>query len=142
MRRFVYELIKWFFCITPAIVFVYAVNTEIAGDVSIPADALWKILLSGFLTASTTVLLAPREGDKKFVLLFRGIMHYAALNAVMIGCGCLFGWMQLNASGILMMLLSVAGVYLVAFFVYYLINVVQADEINQKLKEKYDDKIR
>lgn len=140
MRRFIYELIKWFFCITPAIVFVYAVNTELAGDISIPANALWKILLSGFLTACTTVLLAPREGNKKPVLLARGLIHYAALNTVMIGCGCLFGWMRLNASGILMMLLSVAFVYLIAFFVYYLINVAQAHEINQKLKEKFNDK--
>lgn len=57
----------------------------------------------------------------------------------MIICGHRFGWRNLNLAGIIMMLMSVAIVYLLTFFSYYLIDLKQAKEINQKLKEKYGD---
>lgn len=139
MRK-VYELIKWFLYITPGIVFVYAVNIEISGDTVIPAKRLWQILLSGFLTALITTLLVPRKENKKLTIFVEGLLHYTVLSIIIISCGCWFGWISFDIAEIVMLLVSVAVVYLMVFFVYYLIDVKQAKEINQKLKEKYGDK--
>lgn len=135
----VYKLIKWFWYITPGIIFVYAVNVELAGNQTIPSEGLWQILLAGFLTALVTVFFSCRtEGNiPSFVNI---LLHYAAMGIVMIGCGCWFGWMDFDAAGIVMMLVSVAVVYLLVFFIYYRMDVKQAEEINRKLKEKYGDR--
>lgn len=39
-----------------------------------------------------------------------------------------------------MMLAAVAVVYLLTFMAHYVIDIKQAEKINQKLKEKYGDK--
>ena len=39
------------------------------------------------------------------------------------------------------MVVSVAAVYGITFLIYYLIDLKQADEINQKLKEKYGERV-
>ena len=57
----------------------------------------------------------------------------------MILSGRWFGWLEFDISGIVIMLLSVAGVYLLTFFVYYILDRKEALEINQKLNEKYHD---
>lgn len=136
MRK-LYELIKWFCYITPGIVFVCAVNAALAGETAIPVTNLWQILLSALLTALVTTLLLPKEWDHKLTVCAGILLHYAALSIVMISFGCWFGWMRLDAAGILMMLISVAAVYMFVLLTYFLIDIRQADKINQKLKEKY-----
>ncbi len=132
------NMFKWFWYITPGIIFVYAVNVELAGEEMIPSRGLWQILLAGFLTALVTVFLVP-QGNRKGIIFASILLHYAALCIVMTGCGCWFGWMDFDASGVVMMLVSVAVVYLLAFSIYYGMDVKQAEEINRKLKEKYGD---
>lgn len=139
MQRFG-GFIKWFFYITSGILIVCAVNFEIAGMDTIPRQTLWQILLSGFLTALVTLLFYPGDCRKKSTVILRCLLHYVLLCAVMLICGHWFGWLQFNPAGIAMMAVSVAVVYLLSFLAYYLIDLRQADEINQRLKEKYSDK--
>ena len=48
-------------------------------------------------------------------------------------------WLEFDISGIVMMLLSVAVVYFLTSFAYYILDRKEAQEINQKLNEKYHD---
>ena len=139
MRKF-FEFIKWFFYITTCIVIVCAANMEISGTETINVNVLWQILLSGFITALITVLLHPLEYGNGFDSIIRIIAHYVALCVVMIILGCQFGWMDFNITGIIMMVISVAFVYMFVYCAGYWIDKKQADEINQKLKTKYTDK--
>ena len=139
MRR-VSEFIKWFFYITTCVLLVCAANIQISGDETIPTVTLWQILLSGFLTALVTVILWPGAQDGVRVSVIKIIVHYFVLCGVMIACGCQFGWMVLNLSGVVMMTVSVAVVYLLVFLASYQVDKKQADEINKKLKGKYSDK--
>lgn len=138
------NFVKWFLYITTGILIVYAINVTISGDDTVSVKSLWNLLLSGFLTALITeffiVFMESRESDKKGSMLINFFIHYAILCIVMIVCGNWFGWVSLNPSGIFMMMVSVAGVYLMACIFYYIIDMKQADEINKKLKEKYGDK--
>lgn len=146
------NLVKWFLYISTGVLIVVAANMKIAGEDMIPADTLWQILLSALLTSLVTAVLYPGDdiyggrplflkagGNGKAVIFIRIFLHYAALCAVMLVCGQQFGWIRLNGAGVVLMLVSVAAVYLFAFLAYYIIDMKQADEINRRLKEKYGE---
>lgn len=133
------DFVKWFLYITMGILIVCAVNFQLADVGSLPKETLWQILLSGFLTSGITALLYPRAGMNKCMFWVRIGIHYLALCIIMILCGHWFGWLDFDFGGIMMMVLSVAAVYVLTFVIYYLIDLKRADEINQKLKERYGE---
>ena len=137
--KIISSFIKWYFYITTGILFVCAINMTLSREENIPSDTLWKILLSGFLTTAVTMFFLFRESDSKLVMGYRMILHYLALGIVMILSGRWFGWLEFDISGIVMMLLSVAVVYFLTSFAYYILDRKEAQEINQKLNEKYHD---
>lgn len=137
--KIISSFIKWYFYITTGILFVCAINITLSREENIPSNTLWKVLLSGFLTTAVTIGFLLRESDSKFVMIYRMILHYLALSIVMILSGRWFGWLEFDISGIVMMLLSVAVVYLLTFLVYYILDRKEAQEVNQKLNEKYHD---
>lgn len=137
--KIISSFIKWYFYITTGILLVCAINMTLLREENIPSDTLWKILLSGFLTTVVTMFFLFRESDSKFVMIYRMILHYLALSIVMILSGRWFGWLEFDISGIVMMLLSVAVVYFLTFLAYYILDRKEAQEINQKLNEKYHD---
>lgn len=139
MKR-VFEFIKWVFYITTSVLIVVAVNIQISGDDIISADTLWKILASGFLTALVTVLMRPDEQNNWRSGVVKMVIHYVALCVVMIVLGYWFGWLELDFPGVVMMVISVAFVYLLVFMAAYWLDKKQADEINQRLQGKYSDK--
>ena len=131
---------KWFFYITTCVVFICAANVQISGGDTVPAKMLWEILLSGLVTALVTMVFLPDLKDSGRLGVLKYAAHFVSLCVVMILCGCWFGWMDFNFSGIVMMVLSVAVVYFLVFLAAYLLDRKQADEINQRLKKKYRDK--
>ena len=133
------DFIKWFLYITTCILIVVAANIMISGKDMIPADTLWQILLSGFLTTLVTVLLWAKEPGNIRSGIIRMLVHYIALCAVMIICGRWFDWMNLSPAGIVMMVISVAVVYALVVLADYWTGRKLADEINQKLKGRYRD---
>ena len=133
------DFIKWFLYITTCILIVVAANIMISGKDMIPADTLWQILLSGFLTTLVTILLWAKEPGNIRSGIIRMLVHYIALCAVMIVCGRWFDWMNLSPAGIVMMVISVAVVYALVVLADYWTGRKLADEINQKLKGRYRD---
>lgn len=117
---------------------ICAVDFLIFHEGDLPRTTLWDILLSSFVTTVVTSVFwgikEVKEGASEIVAI---VMHYICLCIVMIVFGAKFGWMELNLSGILMMVLSVAAVYVFSFVVNYILDSQQADMMNQKLKEKY-----
>ena len=139
MRK-ILEFFKWFFYITTSVLFICAANLALSGVDIISAKMLWNILLSGLITALVTTLLRPDEKDGGKIMIIKIIIHYIVLCVVMIICGHRFGWMEFSLRDIIMMLVSVAIVYFIVFFASFWIDLKRAEEINQKLKEKYSDK--
>lgn len=139
--RILSDAIRWFLYITTAILIVVATNFTIAGNQTVSVSALWKIILSGFITTLVTLLFYPREVNKKSTVYLQCFVHYLVLCAVMILCGKWFGWIDFTPSGIILMAVSVAAVYLLSFFSHSVTDRRQADAINKRLKEKYSDEI-
>lgn len=130
------NFMQWFVYITVGILIVCAVNFSLFGEEGIPQNTLWEILLSGFLTTLVTVLWRPEgnEGAKKMIA--GCILHYICLSIVMIGCGGMFGWININIEGIAIMLISVGCVYLFSFGMGYLLDKKIADDFNRALQER------
>lgn len=133
-----YDIIKWFLYITTGILLICALNMTVQGDVDIPAVTLWQILLSGLFTAAVTAFFHPEE-ERKLPAALNIFLHFLTLCGIMLLCGRWFGWIKFDLPGIVMMVLSVAGVYLLSFLAYYIIDVRQAELINRKLRERYGD---
>lgn len=129
------EVFKWFLYITTGILIVTAIMFSLVGEETIPVNTLWKILLIGILTTGVTVCFRPWRDWR-----YAGFaLHYIALCVVMVVCGCMFGWINFNMSGVLCMMVDVAAVYLIAFVAYCLVDKKQAEEINKRLREKYQE---
>lgn len=133
--KLISEIFKWFLYITTGILIVTATMYTIMGEETMPVNTLWKILLAGVLTTGVTVCFKPWKGWGYIGY----ALHYLALCAVMVSSGSMFGWIELSWSGILFMMLDVAIVYVIAFGAYLLVDLRQAKEINERLKEKYRD---
>ena len=134
------DFVRWFFYITTAVLIICAFHFGVSDSDLIPKKTLWQILLSGLLTAGVTTLLYPGECSSKNQIFPRCLLHYGALCAVMIVSGHWFGWLEYDFGGIVMMLLSVAVVYLICVGTYFLIDLHNADKINRRLQEKYGEK--
>ncbi len=133
--KLVSEAFKWFLYITTGTLIVTAIIFTLSGEEMISVNTLWKILLASLLTTIVTVCLHPAE--EKNVGGY--ILHYIALCVVMIVCGRLFDWIDFSLSGILLMMAAVAGVYMISFVAYWLVDRKQAEEINKMLKKRYKD---
>ena len=134
------NFVKWFLYITIGIMIVAGILFSASGEGVLPKNTIWYILLSGLLTAMVTVLFHLENINTWRQFVIRAIFHYLSLSAVMIVLGNLFGWMEPDLSGIIMMLGSVGAVYLITFTVHYIMDLKQAEKINEKLKEKYGSK--
>ena len=124
--------------INTGILIVVAINFPLAGVDSMPINTLWNIMFSALVTTLVTMCFCPRE-ERKVKMPLQYIVHYLTLCAVMIFVGSMFGWIHFNPGGIIMMMVDVALVYAIAFVVYYMLDIRQADVINKKLKEMYGD---
>lgn len=133
------KFVKWLSYIITGILIVCSIIFAMEGEETLPKNTLWQILLSGVLTTGVTLLFSCDETNSKRKLVIGIIFHYITLCAVMLVCGRWFGWLSWNLPGIIMMLGAVAVVYLISFISHYIVDMKQAEEINQKLKEKYGD---
>lgn len=133
--KLVSEAFKWFLYITTGTLIVTAIIFTLSGEDMISVNTLWKLLLASLLTTIVTVCLRPAE--EKNVGGY--ILNYIALCMVMIVCGRLFDWIDFSLWGILLMMAAVAGVYMISFVAYWLVDRKQAEEINKMLKKRYKD---
>lgn len=133
------KFVKWFLYIATGILVVCGINFKIAGVKMVSVDVFGDILFSAFVTTLVTVLLIPRECDRKIKTCVKLALHYISLCVIMFFLGAWFGWISLNRAGIAAMAVNVALVYLFASAVYCLIDIKQAGEINRMLQAKYGD---
>ena len=133
------EYVKWYLYITTGILIVCTICFVISGEDTIPVATLWEILLSGFLTTLSTVLVHRVECKKIGTAVIKYLLHYILVCLIMAVCGSRFGWIPPNPAGIFVMVGYVAVVYVFSFCVHYIIDLGQARKINRRLKEKYRD---
>lgn len=135
MKKF-FAYCQCFAYITTGTVMICAVNFSLFNDGNIPRNALWQILCSSFVTTAATVFLFSKNTNKKNRIILGLLLHYCCLCMIMTGCGVWFGWIDFDVAGVITMMLSVAGVYVIAFFLTYTMDKKQTEELNQALHKR------
>ena len=137
--KIITESIKYFMYITTAIIIICALNITLSGNDTMSSNTLWQIIISGAATAVVTAIVYSREVSTTKGFITMMAVHYVILCVVMTFLGVMFGWMKLCIPGIIMMVISVALVYVITFLSRYLLDKKQADLFNETLKNKYRD---
>lgn len=133
------NFVQWFLYITVGIMLVCAVGYKAYGAETVSTDIFFEILAAAFFTALITTFLSPKEGDGKTAARIKIAIHYFALWIIMCVIGIKFEWINANPKGIGMMAVYVGAVYLFTFLATCIAELKKAEEINERLKEKYGD---
>lgn len=133
--RFVKSFIEWFTTITTAILMVCALTIGLNGS-GIPSTFLRDLLIAGAVTALVTTAIFYHEYGTVKTFLVASVLHYLLLCVIMVVIGGMFGWINMNVPGIVMMSVDVAVVYGIVLLFTYVLCKKEADELNQALRER------
>lgn len=131
------ELLLTFCMVTTGSVIVCAVYNKIfwSGDTFLDADILWQLLALAFVCSLGNFIHPYREISRRRELVDKGL-HYLYINAVVLGCGYGFGWMDIeNLSMLAVMAAGILAVFVSVSFVIWRLHARESESLNRKLKE-------
>lgn len=131
------ELLLTFCMVTTGSVFVCAVYNRIfwPHDTSLNADILWQLLALAFMCSLGNFIYPYREISRGRLLIDK-VLHYLYINAVVLGCGYGFRWMDKgNVFMLIAMILGILFVFAVVSFVIWRLHAKESENLNQKLRE-------
>lgn len=137
IKKRMVELLLTFCMVTTGSVLVCAVYNKIfwPGDVSLDEDILWQLLALALLCSLGNFIHPYQEISRRRVLIDKGL-HYLYINAVVLGCGYGFGWIdQDNVSMLFVMLLGILLVFAAVSFVVWRLHAKESENLNRKLRE-------
>ncbi len=94
-----------------------------------------QILLVGSLTGAGSVLTLEKDDMSLRETIIRQAIHIVYICAVVLGLGAWFNWYTVSPVGIVLMLLSVAAVYALTYYIDYHQSKKLAERLNEKLEE-------
>lgn len=94
-----------------------------------------QILLVGLLTGAGSVLTLEKDDMSLRETIIRQAIHIVYICAVVLGLGAWFNWYTVSPVGIVLMLLSVAAVYALTYYIDYHQSKKLAEQLNEKLEE-------
>lgn len=109
------------------------------GDIlsaQIPYVTLWEILAIGILCGVGTDLILYGCDMSVGIRIRRLFLHYVFVTAVVLVCGYCFGWYALSVSGVVLMCLTSAAVYVFTYSLRSINDGKTAKKMNDKLEER------
>lgn len=137
MKKRMVELLLTFCMITTGSVFVCAVYNKIfwPGDAFLDADILWQLLAMAFGCSLGNFIHPYREISRRRALIGLGV-HYLYINAVVLGCGYGFGWMDIeNLFMLAVMFLGILAVFVAVSSAVCKFHAKETENLNRKLRE-------
>lgn len=104
-------------------------------EASVSYLVLPEILLLGTLCGVETELLLPEREMTLREERLRTVIHFTLITATVLVCGHFFDWYSLTFSGVLLMCLTTALIYLFTCFVNYWKQKKETDKMNEHLKK-------
>lgn len=99
-----------------------------------------QILLVGILTGAGSVLILEKDEMSVREAIIRQVIHLIYICAVVLGLGAWFDWYTVSIMGVVLMLFSVAAVYVLTYYIDYHQSKKLAERLNEKLNEANRDK--
>lgn len=137
MRDFFKKQLQLFFLITTCTLFSSALFITIfEHGMKITSEFLWQILIFSLLGTLSMFILYSEKALSRIEANIRKILHYIAINVLLIGLGLYWGWFSTEHKfQIFVIIINVAVVYAVIEVLLYFINARQAEKLNEKIKE-------
>lgn len=130
------DLMYTFVCVTTCAVFAASVFITVFNpSVMLSVKILWQILFVSFFCSIGVFIYPEREVSKK-TMLWLIILHYAEVNAVVLGSGILFEWFHMgNLPQVIGMLIMIAVIFAVVSIVSFSRAKLLADRMNEQLRK-------
>ena len=130
------EVLRCFAYVTSCVILATAIYIGIFYRESVGKYViLWQILLVSFLCSLGTLFYPDRAMSKREAI-FRILLHYVEVNAVVLGCGVWFGWFNIRNPWMLMgMLILIAIIFIVISWLLWKRESRLAALLNARLEE-------
>ncbi len=133
LKEIIKEVIKDFFIITVAMLFVVSLANSIALIKYYP-DFMWVVMGTGAVTSIPTLLFYFKEEPTKLQARIRIVIHFCLIQAIVMTEGFLLGWYK-NFPMALLVFAMITAVYLLTFLFSYITRTSTAKSINESLKK-------
>lgn len=137
MKKRMVELLLTFCMVTTGSVFVCAVYNKIfwPDDIFLDGDILWQLLALAFVCSLGNFIHPYREISRRRAAINK-VLHYVYINAVVLGSGYLFGWIDIeNIFMLTAMVFGILVVFVVVSFVIWRLHKRESENLNRKLRE-------
>lgn len=104
-------------------------------DAMLPYLTLPQILLLGILCGVESELILSNTGRLPGKGWVWCLLHYVMVTATALICGYFYGWYEVSVSGIILMCLTSAAIYLFASYLKYRTGKKETDAMNECLRE-------
>lgn len=133
LKEIIKEVIKDFFIITVAMLFVVSLANSIALIEYYPSYFPWVVMGTGAVTSIPTLLFYFKEEPTKLQARIRIVIHFCLIQAIVMTEGFLLGWYK-NFPMALLVFAMITAVYLLTFLFSYITRTSTAKSINESLK--------
>lgn len=134
--RYIKEYIKWFVILNSGILLIFAFNT--LNYDYIRTVYLFEIFAASAVTSIPTTILfsiEPKKEISKWVSGLLLLLHYICVLVIMLFLGNAFGWIEPKSKGVVVMALSVAGVYICATVLSVILDSREVKKLNKALED-------
>ena len=134
--KFFKGFLSFFTTITTAIAAVVGIACLTSSVENCPPYITLQIIGAGALTALITAAVYSFEFKSRKHFIIMTAVHYVLLCGAMDVIGIMFGWISADVSGIVLMSVYVAVVYVIVYTITYILMKKEADELNRALSER------
>ena len=132
------DIIEVFFVIFAVTIVGNAVLAQLYGIESIQASIVFGILILSFVTSLANIVFYSRRELKRREMLFRYFIHFVLIFAIVLGFATYAGWIYWGMPiTVIYFCIYIFIIYLTVHGVVFLQTKMLADQLNEKLKERY-----
>mgnify|MGYP000984703217 FL=1 len=125
LKEIIKEVIKDFFIITVAMLFVVSLANSIALIEYYPPYFPWVVMGTGAVTSIPSLLFYFKEEPTKLQARIRIVIHFCLIQAIVMTEGFLLGWYK-NFPMALLVFAMITAVYLLTFLFSYITQIGRA----------------
>jgi fatty acid desaturase len=103
-------------------------------------EVIWQVIVMSAISSGGSIIFHSMHEISKTQMKLRVIIHYAYINAAVLGCAFLWGWVDAGRiSQVITMILLIASVYFSVTTVMFNNERKIAEDMNQKLRKVYPE---
>lgn len=141
MRECIKEIAQMFFVINTGVTIgTSTFITFLQRDAKLGVEILWQMIAVSLVTAFSSIILYSRNELNKKQILIRTVIHYIAINIIVLGSGFIFDWVDGGeTTKVIGLIVCIFIVYIFVWLNMYKSDARMAKRLNQKIEEYNKD---